>query len=112
MTKELKEQWDECVKIIRDNISAEQYDTWFACIEPRSYNDQQLLLAVPSQFVYERLESTYIDLIYKVITRVFGHGVQLSYTIRQIQNREEALKQSDSTIPHNLGQQDNRYLQG
>ncbi len=107
MTKELKEQWDECVKIIRDNISAEQYDTWFACIEPRSYNDQQLLLAVPSQFVYERLESTYIDLIYKVITRVFGHGVQLSYTIRQIQNREEALKQSDSTIPHNLGQQDN-----
>lgn len=107
MTKELKEQWDECVKIIRDNISAEQYDTWFACIEPRSYNDQQLLLAVPSQFVYERLESTYIDLIYKVITRVFGHGVQLSYTIRQIQNREEALKQSDATIPHNLGQQDN-----
>ncbi len=107
MTKELKEQWDECVKIIRDNISAEQYDTWFACIEPRSYNDQQLLLAVPSQFVYERLESTYIDLIYKVITRVFGQGVQLSYTIRQIQNREEALKQSDSTIPHNLGQQDN-----
>ena len=107
MTKELKEQWDECVKIIRDNISAEQYDTWFACIEPRSYNDQQLLLAVPSQFVYERLESTYIDLIYKVITRVFGQGVQLSYTIRQIQNREEALKQSDATIPHNLGQQDN-----
>lgn len=107
MTKELKEQWDECVKIIRDNISAEQYDTWFACIEPRSYNDQQLLLAVPSQFVYERLESTYIDLIYKVITRVFGQGVQLSYTIRQIQNREETLKQSDATIPHNLGHQDN-----
>jgi len=30
MTKALKELWDECVEIIRDNISPKQFDTWFA----------------------------------------------------------------------------------
>ena len=84
MTKALKELWDECVEIIRDNISPKQFDTWFACIEPQSFDGQQLVIAVPSRFVFEHLETTYIDLIYKVITRVFGKEVQLSYTICQI----------------------------
>lgn len=86
--------WDECSKIIKDNISAEQYDTWFACIEPVSYINGQLLLAVPSQFVYERLESVYLDLIYKVITRVFGRGVKLGYTIRQLQGHNPTTRPS------------------
>ena len=84
MTKALKELWDECVEIIRDSISPKQFDTWFACIEPQSFDGQQLVIAVPSRFVFEHLETTYIDLIYKVITRVFGKEVQLSYTICQI----------------------------
>ena len=101
MTKELKELWDECVDIIKDNISPKQFDTWFACIEPRSFEQRQLVLAVPSRFVFEHLETTYIDLIYKVITRVFGKGVKLSYTIEVIAGKKEISKPSegnDTTI--------------
>ncbi len=87
MSKELKEMWDECIQIIKDNISAEQFETWFTCIEPLSYKSGKLLVAVPSHFVYEHLETTYIDLIHKVINRVFGRGTQLSYSIRQIQSQ-------------------------
>ncbi len=84
MTNELKEMWEECVKIIRDNISRKQYETWFECIGPVSFKDNQLMIAVPSQFVCEYLESNYIDLIYKVITRVFGKGVRLCYSIKEV----------------------------
>ena len=34
MKKELNEMWDECVKIIRENISQEQFNTIFASIKP------------------------------------------------------------------------------
>lgn len=95
MTKALKELWDECVEIIRDNISPKQFDTWFACIEPQSFDHQQLVIAVPSRFVFEHLETTYIDLIYKVITRVFGKGVQLSYTINEIAGKKNISKPSN-----------------
>ncbi|MBQ4277276.1 MAG: chromosomal replication initiator protein DnaA [Bacteroidaceae bacterium] len=101
MKQELKEMWDKCAIIIKDNITPEQYDTWFACIEPRSYTDGQLMLAVPSQFVYERLETVYIDLIYKVITRVFGSGIKLCYTIRQIQtNQADDQQTAETTVAH------------
>ena len=95
MTKALKELWDECVEIIRDNISPKQFDTWFACIEPQSFDGQQLVIAVPSRFVFEHLEATYLHLIYKVITRVFGKDVKLSYTIQEIAGKKVISKPSE-----------------
>ena len=95
MTKALKELWDECVEIIKDNITPKQFDTWFACIEPKSFDGKQLILAVPSRFVYEHLEATYIHLIYKVITRVFGKDVNLSYAIQEIAGKKPVNRPSD-----------------
>ena len=95
MTKALKELWDECVEIFQDNISPKQFDTWFACIEPQSFDGQQLVIAVPSRFVFEYLEETYIHLIYKVITRVFGKDVKLSYTIQEVAGKKVISKPSD-----------------
>ena len=95
MTKALKELWDECVEIFKDNITPKQFDTWFACIEPQAFDGKQLIIAVPSRFVFEHLETTYIHLIYKVITRVFGKDVQLSYTIQEIAGRKKVSKPSE-----------------
>ena len=95
MTKALKELWDECVEIFQDNISPKQFDTWFACIEPQSFDGQQLVIAVPSRFVFEHLEATYLHLIYKVITRVFGKDVKLGYTIQEIAGKKVISKPSE-----------------
>lgn len=95
MSKDLKDVWSECIEIIKDNISPKQYDIWFACIEPVSFNDGQLVIAVPSQFVYEHIEANYIDILYKVITRVFGKGVKLCYSIREISETAAIDKESE-----------------
>ena len=95
MKQELQKLWDECVEIIKDNITPRQFETWFACVELRSFKDNQLVIGVPSRFVYEHLESTYIELIYKVVTRVFGKGVRLCYSIKEITDKEEVNRPSD-----------------
>lgn len=75
------ELWRRCLEIIHDNISQQQFDTWFAYINLKSFADKKLVLSVPSQFVYEFVEEHFLDLLKKTITKVFGAGVRLSYSI-------------------------------
>jgi len=74
--------WDYCLEIIRDNITKEAYNTWFAPIVPQSYKDGKLTVGVPSRFYIEFLEDKYLDIIKNTIYKVFGEGTTLSYTIQ------------------------------
>ena len=75
--------WDECLKLIRENVAEQQFKTWFLPIEFESYDEatHTLLLQVPSPYVYEYLEEHYISLLGKVLTRCFGTKVRLTYRI-------------------------------
>ena len=78
-----KELWDQCLQLIKENVTEQQYDTWFRPIVLQSYQpaSKTLLVQVPSQFVYEYLEEHYVPLLRKTLIRVFGQGVQLSYRV-------------------------------
>ena len=75
--------WDECLRLIQANVSEQQFKTWFAPIVFESYSEkeQMLLVQVPSSYVCEYLEQYYVGLLSKVLARVFGTGVRLSYRI-------------------------------
>ena len=73
--------WDDCLRIIRDNVSPKVFTTWFADIVPLSYKDKVLNIQVKSHFIYEFLEEYYIDLLSTTLTRVIGEGAGLTYTI-------------------------------
>lgn len=75
--------WDKCLLLIKENISEQQFNTWFKPIIFESFNESNrtLLVQVPSSFVYEYLEENYVDLLNKVLTRHFGKGVKLNYRI-------------------------------
>lgn len=75
--------WDKCLALIRENISEQQFNAWFKSTVFESFTEESrtVLLRVPSPFVYEYLEENYVDLLRKVLTRVFGTGVNLSYRI-------------------------------
>ena len=64
--------WNQCLQIFKDNVSAKEYETWFAHIAPLSYENKVLTLQVPSMFVAEVLEDKYIDLLSKAIQRIIG----------------------------------------
>lgn len=75
--------WEQCLQLIRDNVTEQQFTTWFKPITFEAFDTATniLLVQVPSPFVYEYLEENYVDLLSKVLTRIYGKGVQLKYRI-------------------------------
>ena len=75
--------WDKAFALIRNNVSEQQYNKLFKTIVFESFNEttRTVLLQVPSPFVYEYLEENYVDLLSRVLTRVYGKGTRLTYRV-------------------------------
>ncbi len=94
-----KALWDNCLLLIKDNVSEQQYNTWFKPIVFESYkpSTKTLLVQVPSSFVYEYLEQNFVDLLSKVLHRNFGDGIRLTY--RVVTDQEHKLTQDIEADP-------------
>ncbi len=73
--------WEECRRVLRDNLSQSAYQTWFAPLVPLQWENDVLVLQVKSQFIVDYIEDNYLDLLSRVLRRVFGEKVQLEYRI-------------------------------
>lgn len=73
--------WNECLEIIKDNVSESVFNTWFTPIFPLKYEGDDFTIQVPSQFFYEYLEERYADLIHASLSRVTGSRIVLNYRI-------------------------------
>jgi chromosomal replication initiator protein len=91
--------WGNCLDLIKENVSEQQFSTWFKPIQFGSYQPatRTLLLRVPSMFVYEYLEENYVDLLKKVLTRFFGDGIRLNYSV--LTDKENNLSQTVQAEP-------------
>ena len=81
LEKSYQEVWDNCLNIIRDNVTAQNFKTWFKPIKAVAINKQILTIQVPSQFFYEWIENNYITLIKKALKRELGKDAKLEYNI-------------------------------
>ena len=75
------EIWENCLKVIKDNIHHQSYKTWFGPIVPVRLENNVLTIQVPSQFFYEWLEEHYITLLKKTIKKELGPDGRLEYSI-------------------------------
>ncbi|HRP02300.1 MAG TPA: chromosomal replication initiator protein DnaA [Candidatus Kapabacteria bacterium] len=73
--------WVTCLNIVKDNINAQAFSTWFKPIQVIDFESQLLVLGVPSQFFYEWIEEHYGHLLIKAINKVFGENVSIQYQI-------------------------------
>ena len=81
MSKNLKQIWDNCLMVIKDNVPLQAYKTWFEPIKPIKLRSNVLTIQVPSQFFYEWLEEHYVVLLRKVIRKELGPDAKLEYSI-------------------------------
>ena len=98
-----KALWDNCLHLIKENVTEQQYKTWFAPIVFEKYDadTRTLLVQVPSMYVYEYLEQYYVGLLSKVLTRFFGQSVQLTYRI--VTDKDHGLTQDvEAESPANI----------
>ena len=59
------EVWEECLGIIRDNLTQASYKTWFEPIVPVRLDESNLCIQVPSMYFVEYLEEHFIGLLKK-----------------------------------------------
>ncbi len=81
MTKDVNILWAECQQILRDNLSQSAFQTWFAPITALQWENDVLVLQVKSQFIVDYIEDNYLDILARVLRKVFGQKVQLEYRI-------------------------------
>jgi chromosomal replication initiator protein len=81
MQKSHVKVWENCLNIIKDNVTEQNFKTWFAPIKSIKLESNVLTIEVPSQFVYEYLEEHYITLLRKIIKHEIGREGKLEYSI-------------------------------
>ena len=98
--------WDNCLQLIQANVTEQQFKTWFAPIIFESYSEEkhELLVQVPSPYVYEYLEQYYVGLLSKVLARVFGTSVKLNYRIVTVKAQHNVTTTVESEGPSDIQQ--------
>ena len=91
MGRNLYEIWDECLAMIRENVPAQAFSTWFEPIKPVDFKNGLLTIQVPSDFFYEFLETHYIKVIKATIRKVLGPEGKLEYSIMMDNNDNKPL---------------------
>ncbi|HAI75694.1 MAG TPA: chromosomal replication initiator protein DnaA [Microscillaceae bacterium] len=72
--------WENCLKVIRSNITDQTFQTWFEPIRPVSLVSDVLTIQVPNQFFFEWLEEHYVHLLRQAIDIAIGTNGGLKYT--------------------------------
>lgn len=92
--------WEKCLEIIKDNLSIEQYNTWFAPIVPHSFNEKgEFRICVPTKYFFEIIEEHYQPLLLKSLSRVIGPGVSLIIRIKNLNNVEDHVEPVSKPAP-------------
>ncbi len=73
--------WEQCLKMIKDNIPVKSFSTWFQPIKPINLSGQVLTIQVPSLYYHEYIEGNYWQLLKSAIHKVLGPEGKLEYNI-------------------------------
>ncbi|ELR68156.1 Chromosomal replication initiator protein DnaA [Fulvivirga imtechensis AK7] len=73
--------WGDCLRVIKENVADQSFNTWFKPIVPLKCSNDVLTIQVPSQFFYEWLEEHYVHVLKKAITAVMGTQARLEYSV-------------------------------
>ena len=81
MKEAAEKVWSKCLEFIKDNITEQPFNTWFAPIVPVELEGNTLKIKVPSKFFCEWLEENYISLLKSAMTFTLGVNSRLVYIV-------------------------------
>lgn len=92
MDTDFNKKWSKCLELIRDNIGQARFDTWFACAKPVSFNDNCLVLHLPSNFHVEKYEDDFYEVLSFALKKVFGNNFKkLAYDVEVVSKDKESV---------------------
>jgi len=76
--------WSKFIELLSDNLKVSEVNTWFSVITPKSFENNVLTIAVPSEDYYSLIESRYNKVISKIVEILLGPDGKLNYEITQM----------------------------
>ena len=73
--------WEKCLTKIRNEISEENYNTWFQPINFDSITETKLILSVPNTFYKDCLEQNYLDIINSSLNSFTHSSIQAHFRL-------------------------------
>lgn len=87
MEKDCTKVWENCLTIIKQNVSEDTFKRWFVPITPVSLENAQLTISVPNKFFYDTLEENFVAVLRTAISRELGDKGALMYQVN-VPNRD------------------------
>jgi len=88
MTEDHSILWNKCLDIIRTQVDATSYKTWFAPIRSAKLEGNALTIQVPNKFFYEWIEEHYVKEVGGAVKKILGPKARLEYHI-MVQNHRQ-----------------------
>ena len=86
---DLKEMWNRCLQVIKDNVPEKTFTCWFEPIEPIKYENNTLFIGVPTLFFYEMLDGPFLNIMRKALEKGIGEGTQLQYKVMVVKDNQD-----------------------
>lgn len=109
--KDSKALWLSCLKYIRENVPAEDYDSLFAHVSFEKYivAERRLILQSPSDYICDQIEKNFLDVFRTAIYNTFGK-IHLGWDIVVVEPQEGKkgtsvlVESPDSSTPYDIKQ--------
>ncbi len=75
------ENWNNCLNIIKGELSSQAYQTWFESINMVSIDNDEITIEVPNRFHYEWLDSKYQSVIKQALEVTFKKPLNIKYSV-------------------------------
>ncbi len=73
--------WEQCLKLIKNKVAEQSFDTWFKPIKAIKLDGTVLTIQVPSQFFYEWIEEHYVHILKDSLVATIGASAKLEYSV-------------------------------
>lgn len=79
--KTLDNIWKETLKLIKENLSQQNFDIWIKPIRLAEIKEEEIRLAVPNRFFKEWIEENYLSLLKDSLKLSCGRTYELSFVL-------------------------------
>lgn len=102
--EDYQKRWNQCLQLIQEYLPKDKelipnddakwvYETWFASLSYKSYDDAtgNLVLRAPNKYVCEYIEHYHMKLWVWAVRKTFGPKVKLDYDILSVETKKSYL---------------------
>lgn len=100
MIQDHNKVWNNVLELIKNSLNVEDFMRWFIPLKPLRMEGSVLVVEAPNEFLVERLEENFIDILRKGIRSEIGEKGQLKYQYIKSNNQARNSLQNPMRVSH------------